>query len=331
MMNYRPFGNTDLNVSAVGFGAWTIGGRAMAGDIPIGWGSTDDATSRRAIQRAVDEGISFFDTADFYGLGHSEALLGETLAPYPEVLIATKVGHRLAEDQSIFTDYSKAWIREACHASLRRLRRDHIDYYQLHTAKVADLQRGECVEAMEKLRAEGKIRYWGLSLNTFNPFPEAEYMLEHELGSGFQLVFNIINQRALSIMERAAERGYGIIARMPLQFGLLAGKYTVDTRFAADDHRSFRLHPELLARSLESLKPIWPMAEELNISPVTLSLRYILSFSEVSAVIPGIRTSEQAADNVRDLRPLPDSVKGKIREMYDQDLHLLLAEMEKSG
>jgi aryl-alcohol dehydrogenase-like predicted oxidoreductase len=330
-MNYRSFGNTDLKVSAIGFGAWTIGGHAMAGDIPIGWGDTDDATSRRAIQRAIDEGINFFDTADFYGLGHSEELLGEALAPYPEALIATKVGHRLAEDQSIFTDYTKDWIREACHASLRRLRRDRIDYYQLHTAKAADLERGECVEAMEKLRAEGKIRYWGLSLNTFNPFPEAEYMLEHGLGSGFQVVFNIINQRALSIMERAAEQGYGIIARMPLQFGLLAGKYTVDTRFAADDHRSFRLHPELLARSLESLEPIWPLAEELNISPVTLSLRYILSFSEVSTVIPGIRTPEQAADNVRDVQTLPDSVVEKIRELYKEDLHLLLAEMEKRG
>lgn len=330
-MNYRPFGNTDLQVSAVGFGAWTIGGHAMAGDIPIGWGHTDDATSRRAIQRAVDEGINFFDTADFYGLGRSEELLGETLAPCPEVLIATKVGHRLAEDQSIFTDYSKEWIREACHASLRRLRRDRIDYYQLHTAKVADLQRGECVEAMEELRAEGKIRYWGLSLNTFNPFPEAEYMLEHGLGSGFQLVFNIINQRALSIMERAAERGYGVIARMPLQFGLLAGKYTPDTRFAADDHRSFRLHPALLARSLKSLEPIWPLASELNISPVTLSLRYILSFPEVSTVIPGIRTPEQAADNVRDVRALPDSVVEKIRKIYEQDFYRLMEEMEKSG
>lgn len=330
-MNYRPFGNTDLNVSAVGFGAWTIGGRAMAGNIPIGWGNTDDATSRRAIQRAVDEGVNFFDTADFYGLGHSEELLGEMLAPYPEVLIATKVGHRLAEDQSIFTDYSKEWVREACHASLRRLRRDRIDYYQLHTGKVADLERGECVEAMEALRAEGKIRYWGLSLNTFNPFPEAEYMLEHGLGSGFQLVFNIINQRALSIVERAAVRGYGIIARMPLQFGLLAGKYTPDTRFPTDDHRSFRLHPELLARSLKSLEPIWLLAQELDISPVTLSLRYILSFSEVSTVIPGIRTPEQAADNVRDLRALPDSAKEKIREIYEQDFYRLVEEMEKSG
>ncbi|TNE69097.1 MAG: aldo/keto reductase, partial [Bacteroidetes bacterium] len=168
-MEYRKFGNTDLTVSAVGFGAWAIGGPSMAGDIPIGWGSTDDAESLAAIRRSLDLGVNFFDTANFYGLGHSENLLGKTIGPKQDILIATKVGHRLNEKNEIFLDYSKAHILEACTESLRRLGRDHIDFYQLHTARLADLERGECVEAMELLKQQGKIRYWGLSLNTFDP------------------------------------------------------------------------------------------------------------------------------------------------------------------
>lgn len=329
-MQYRSFGNTDLNVSAVGFGSWTIGGSAMAGDIPIGWGPTTDADSRAAIHQALDKGINFFDTADFYGLGHSEKLLGETLSR-EKVLIATKVGHRLANDQSIYTDYSKDWITEACHDSLQRLQRDTIDYYQLHTAKLIDLERGECIEAMEDLKAAGKIRHWGISLHTFDPFPEADFVLKHGVGSGLQLVFNIINQRALSIIKEAGESGYGIIARMPLQFGLLTGKYNTDTRFPPDDHRSFRLYPELLRRSLQSLRPVWPLAEQLKISPLTLSLRFILSFPEISTVIPGMRTPGQVADNVRDIEPLPDKVRKELQELYSKELKELVVEMEKSG
>jgi len=158
-MEYRNFGNTDLKVSAVGFGTWGIGGGAMAGDIPIGWGATDDANSAAALRRAYELGVNFFDTADFYGLGRSETLIGETLSDYADVLVATKVGHRLTRDGAIYTDYSKAHIKMACEKSLFRLQRDTIDYYQLHTAKVADLQRGECIEAMEELRQERKIRY----------------------------------------------------------------------------------------------------------------------------------------------------------------------------
>ena len=223
-MQYRKFGNTDLLVSEIGFGAWAIGGGAMIGNTSIGWGDADDAVSIRAIQAALDAGINFFDTADIYGLGHSEEILGKAVPHDRDVIIATKVGNVARNDQ--FTvDYSKEYILKACEQSLKRLKRETIDYYQLHSARVEHLQNGECIEAMEELQKQGKIRYWGLSLNTFDPFPEADLLMKHNFGNGFQLVLNILNQKALPILEKANKDGYGVIARMPLQFGLLTGKF----------------------------------------------------------------------------------------------------------
>ena len=223
-MQYRKFGNTDLLVSEIGFGAWAIGGGAMIGNTSIGWGDADDAVSMQAIQAALDAGINFFDTADIYGLGHSEEILGKAVPHDRNVIIATKVGNVARNDQ--FTvDYSKEYILKACEQSLKRLKRETIDYYQLHSARVEHLQNGECIEAMEELQKQGKIRYWGLSLNTFDPFPEADLLMKNHLGNGFQLVLNILNQKALPILEKANKNGYGVIARMPLQFGLLTGKF----------------------------------------------------------------------------------------------------------
>lgn len=308
-MNYRKFGKTDLVVSEIGFGAWAIGGAARVGSTPIGWGETDDAVSTAAIHAALDAGITFFDTADFYGLGHSEELLGRVLRGRKDAVIATKVGHRNI-DETIVLDYSKGYILQACEASLRRLKRDSLDYYQLHSARLNHLQAGECVEAMESLKQQGKIRYWGLSLNTFHPQPEADYLMERNLGDGFQLVFNIINQRAMETMARAAAKGYGIIARMPLQFGLLTGKFSSSAQFAETDHRSFRFSREILEKSLTLLQEnVWPLAELEGSSKTSLALRYILSFSEVSTAIPGIRTPAQVQANVEGLKPLSNETK----------------------
>jgi aryl-alcohol dehydrogenase-like predicted oxidoreductase len=302
----RKFGNTDLLVSEIGFGAWAIGGPAMAGDLPIGWGMVDDAVSLKALRTAYDRGVNFFDTADFYGFGHSEELIGKTFGNKREVIIATKVGHRLSENKKILFDYSKKYILSACEQSLSRLKRDCIDYYQLHTAKVADFLAGECLEAMEQLKDEGKIRFWGISLNTYHPFPEADFMMSHQLGSGFQLVFNIINQRARDLIEEASKKGYGIIARMPLQFGLLAGKINEKTRFEKDDHRHFRLNPHVLRKALKELETIWSVADKYKLPAATFSLNFVLSVPEISTVIPGIKTSEQAISNTTGLRNLED-------------------------
>lgn len=330
-MQYRSFGSTDLEVSEVGFGAWGIGGPAMAGDIPIGWGDVEDDTSVKALQKAFDLGINFYDTADFYGLGHSEELLGQVFGNRQDVIVASKVGHRLADDQSIFVDYSKAHIIRACEDSLRRLQRDTIDYYQLHTAKRADLEKGECLEALEQLQKEGKIRYWGLSVNTYEPEPEANYMLERDLGHGFQLVFNVINQQALSIFEKAQQSGKGIIVRMPLQFGLLTGKFDKSTRFEPNDHRHFRLTPEILETSLDALEEVWPLCKKYGISKTELSMSFILSFAEVSTVIPGIKTPEQAEKNTSGIVQLDAEDRDLIVSFFDSRFRKVLQQMQQQG
>src|SRR4030095_3436601 len=186
-MQFRKFGNTDLLVSEIGFGAWAIGGGAMIGNTSIGWGDADDVVSVQAIYAALDNGINFFDTADIYGLGHSEEMLGKVLHHQTKAIIATKVGNVARNDQ--FTiDYSREYIHTACEKSLGRLKRKTIDFYQLHSARVAHLQNGACIETMNELQKQGKIRYWGLSLNTFDPSPEADLLMQGHLGSGFQLV-----------------------------------------------------------------------------------------------------------------------------------------------
>ena len=330
-MKKRKFGNTDLLVSEVGFGAWGIGGPAMAGAIPIGWGKVDDAASIRALEKSVDLGINFFDTADFYGFGHSETLIGKVLGNRQDVIIATKVGHRLANDGSIVLDYSKTHILKACDASLKRLQRDAIDYYQLHSAKRAHLENGECVEAMTMLQAQGKIRYWGISLNTFNPHPEAEFMMQQQLGSGFQVVLNIINQRAQELIKTAHAHNYGIIARMPLQFGLLTGKFTPATRFDQNDHRHFRLPPVLLEAALRDLAEVWPLSQKYNLAPTSLSLSFVLSHPDVCTVIPGIKTVEQAMENTTDIVQLQDEDMNFLIQLYRDELCKLVDFMERQG
>jgi aryl-alcohol dehydrogenase-like predicted oxidoreductase len=283
-------------VSEIGFGAWAIGGNAMIGSVAIGWGDADDNESKKAIHRSLDLGINFFDTADIYGLGHSEKLLGGLLGKRKDVIIASKVGN-VARNEKFSTDYSKQHIMVACEASLKRLKRDVIDHYQLHSARVQQLEQQECIEAMNLLQQQGKIRYWGLSLNTFDPAPEAEFLMDKNWGNGFQLVLNIINQKALLLLKAARAKGYGVIARMPLQFGLLTGKFDKDVSFPENDHRKNRLTKEVIDTCTEALAPVWKLCKKYNCTKTQLALSYILSYPEVSTVIPGIRTAAQAESN----------------------------------
>jgi len=330
-MQYRRFGKTDLLVSEIGFGAWAIGGNAVVGETPIGWGKADDHESHQAIHAALHNGINFFDTADFYGLGHSETLLGGALKEHPDVLIATKVGHR-SMGGKIVLDYSFEHIMSACEESLKRLARETIDYYQLHSAQVKHFEQGECIEAMEKLKQQGKIRYWGVSLNTFNPFPEARYLMDHKLGDGFQLVFNLINQRAKSILREAGEKNLGIIARMPLQFGLLTGKFNSKTKFGFDDHRSFRLTSEILKRTLQVLEEkVWPIARAEDMSKIAIALNFILNFPEVSTVITGIRTKEHVEQNTSGIKKLSDLHAGYLQSLSEVEWKPVMEMLERNG
>lgn len=302
----------------------------MIGDTAIGWGDSDDAESTAAIHAALDAGINFFDTADIYGLGHSETLLGKVIGSNPEAVIATKVGN-VSRDGRFTVDYSAAHLRESCLRSLQRLKRDTIDYYQLHTARMEHLLDGACINAMQQLQQEGKIRYWGLSLNTFAPLDEARWLMQQGLGNGFQLVLNLINQTALPLLEDAAAAGYGIIARMPLQFGLLTGKFDAQVDFPENDHRRNRLTSMVIQRSLEALKPVWALCDKYRCTKTQLALSYVLSHPQVSVVIPGIRTAAQVDANTRGLFQLEREDRLMIEAMGTMELRSLMELIRMQG
>ncbi len=329
-MQYRKFGNTDLLVSEIGFGAWAVGGGAMIGNTAIGWGDANDEESKNAIRRSLDLGINFFDTADIYGLGHSEQLIGEILSNKKDVVIATKVGNVSRNGEFTF-DYSKDHILNACDESLKRLKRNVIDYYQLHSARLLHLQKGECLQAMEILKQQGKIRYWGISLNTFDPLPEAEFFMQHKAGNGFQLVLNILNQKALPIIKDAAKNGYGVIARMPLQFGLLTGKFDKKISFSENDHRKNRLTPEVIETANNALEPLWYLCTKYEVDKTGLALSYILSYEEVSTVIPGIRTAAHAENNTTGLVRLEEEDKKLIERLGTDNFVSVMEIIQKQG
>lgn len=330
-MQYVRFGSTDLEVSRIGFGAWAIGGEAQVGGIPIGWGPADDAVSVKALHKALDCGITFYDTADFYGLGHSEELIGKTFGNRPDVVVATKVGQRQGEGNTIQIDYSTAYVRKACEQSLRRLRRESIDFYQLHVARVHHLQNGELEGLLKDLQKEGKIRWYGISLVTFMPEPEAEFCLENRFGHGFQVVYNIFNQLITPYLKPMQEAGYGVIARMPLQFGLLAGKFDVTASFPPTDHRSFRLTKAVLQEAAKLLPPLQQMAQDYGMSLAQLAFSFILSHPAVSTVIPGIRTPEQAERNAVLPAMLSPSDRQWLVDFWQEDCRSLFAAMKQAG
>ena len=329
-MQYRKFGNTDLSVSEIGFGAWAIGGGAMIGNTSIGWGDSDDLVSINAIHTAIEAGINFFDTADIYGLGHSEKLIGEVIGNRSDIIVATKVGNVSRNDQ--FTvDYTKEYIIEACEKSLMRLQRERIDYYQLHTARLEHLQQGECIEAMQLLESQGKIRYWGLSLNTFEPMHEANFLMDNNYGNGFQLVLNMLNQKTVPFLNEMNEKGYGVIARMPLQFGLLTGKFDNGVSFPDNDHRKKRVTKEVIDKTNSALKPVWDLCQKYSCTKTQLALSYILSYPAVSTVIPGIRNPQQVALNTTDLFTLSaDDIK-LIEELGETKLLEVMDLIKKQG
>lgn len=329
-MQYRSFGNTGLQVSEIGFGAWAIGGGAMIGNTAIGWGSADDEESEKAILASLEAGINFFDTADIYGLGHSEELLGKIIGNKPGIIIATKVGN-VSRNNQFTVDYSKEHIIRACEDSLRRLRRDAIDIYQLHTARLHHLQSGECIEAMQQLQQQGKVRYWGLSLNTFHPLPEAGYLLQQKSGNGFQLVLNLLNQRSLPLLEQAAQNGYGIIARMPLQFGLLTGKFDNGVSFTENDHRKNRLTKEVVEAANHALSAIWVLCQKYNCSKAQLALSYVLSHPQVSVIIPGIRTADHVKGNTTGLFHLDINDMEMIESAGKGSLNVIMEMIEQRG
>jgi aryl-alcohol dehydrogenase-like predicted oxidoreductase len=295
-MQYRMLGRTGLRVSEVGFGAWAIGGPAKLGPLETGWGEVDDAMSLRAIEAAYDAGVNFFDTADVYGAGRSEVLIGKALkSKRDRVVIATKVGNRTSPDGEWIKDFSKQWIAEAIDASLTRLGMDRVDLYQLHSATDTAQYRDETFEALEALKAAGKIRYYGISVG---PCAHGPWVIRNTPADTIQVVYNMLERDPeVELLPLAQARGIGIIARVPLASGFLTGKFTPDTQFAPNDHRSRTYPPEKIRRIVGQVAKLDFLTEGKSKTLAQAALQYLLAHRAVSTVIPGAKTPEQARAN----------------------------------
>lgn len=312
-MHYRKLGKTDLKVSEIGFGAWAIGGPADAGGAPLGWGRTNDEDSLAAIRRARELGVTFFDTADSYGYGRSESLLGIVLSRRrEEAIIATKVGVVRDPDGRLRKDFSSQHISHAVDGSLRRLRTDYIDLYQLHNPTLAELKRDDLHEAMARLQEVGKIRYWGVSVTT----PEEGIEIVNQgWGYALQVLYNVLNQApATELFPLAKEKGYGIIARVPLASGLLSGKFRPDTAFPTDDVRQNFLTAKRLEEVIARVDEVKSIIGGTARSLAEGALRFVLADEAISTTIPGMRNVRQVEMNVgADEVRVPQEVIDKLR------------------
>jgi aryl-alcohol dehydrogenase-like predicted oxidoreductase len=302
-MDTRTLGPSGIQVSPMGLGCWAIGGPFWDGTKPLGWGEVDDAESTRAIRWGLELGITFFDTADLYGTGHSERLLGQALAGRrDQVVVATKFGNTFDEDTRHFTgtNVSPAYVRAACEASLRRLGTDRIDLYQLHVENVDAGQAAAVQEVLEALADEGKIRAYAWS--TDDPALASLFAggrrfaaVQHEL--------NVLNDtpEMLAVCE---ELGLASIDRGPLGMGLLTGKFRPGSRLAADDirgtdpdwmtwFRDGRPAPEWLER-LAAVREVLTSGSR---SLAQGALAWIWARSPRTVPIPGFRTVAQVEEN----------------------------------
>jgi len=314
-MLYRPLGRTGWNVSAIGFGAWAIGGT---------WGDTDDAAAMAALHRALDRGVNFFDTADVYGDGHSERLLARLRRERPSdaFYVATKAGRRL--NPHVAEGYRD--LRPFIERSLANLEVEAIDLLQLHCPPTAVYGMPEVFGALDDLVRAGKLRHYGVSVERID---EAMAALKYPGVQSVQIIFNLFRQRPTEAFLPAAQAAQvGVLARLPLSSGMLSGKFTRDSRFGADDHRAFNRQGEAFDKgetfsgvdyeqglaAVEELRALLPT----GVSMARLALRWILMHEAVTTAIPGGRTPAQVDENVSaaDLAALPAPLMDALADLY---------------
>ena len=290
-MRYRTLGKTGLKVSEVGFGGWAIGGNAFGNS----YGPTDDKTSLDAIKRALELGCNFFDTADAYGHGHSEELLGQALkGRRDDVVIATKVGADFYHDpprMNFTSDYLSFALTKSC----ERLQTDRVVLYQLHNPPIQLLRSGKIFAGLEKLVDAGKIQSYGISIHA----PE-EGLLAMKNGrlATIQVVFNALRQEAKNkLFQTARQNNVAIIAREPLANGFLTGKISDDSSFPPGDIRfNFpRDYFHTLVKAAQKLK----FLESKSRTLAQASIRFVLDHGEISTVIPGAKTRQQAEEDLQ--------------------------------
>jgi aryl-alcohol dehydrogenase-like predicted oxidoreductase len=296
-MSLRNMGRTDLRVSEVGFGAWAIGGGFNIAGNPIGYGTVDEQTSLAALHRAFELGINFVDTADAYGAGVSERLVGQALKHSPRrVYVATKVGNVRRDPDPGVQDFSRKYVLEACDQSLIRLGITRIDLYQLHNPPLSVIENNEIWDTLRELKDRSKIAHYGISIGAPR---EGVIAIEKGGVDAIQVVYNLLEREPeIELFPLAEKRSVGIIARVPLASGLLSGKYAPGHRFANDDHRSRTFGAGKLETQLARVEKLKFLAQNTGRTLAQAALKFCLANPAVSIVIPGIKTAEQAHENI---------------------------------
>jgi len=319
-LKHRRFGRIGWQISEIGFGAWAVGGE---------WGTVDDEQSIAAMKRALELGVNFFDTADVYGDGRSERLLGrlrrETKVPFH---VATKAGRRLTPH--VAGGYNKENLTAFVERSLKNIGVESLELIQLHCPPTDTYYRPETFAAMDELVKAGKIQHYGVSVERVE---EGLKAMEFPNVASIQIIFNMFRQRpAERFLAEAQRRGVATIIRVPLASGMLTGKLTAASKFPSDDHRNYNRHGEVFdvgetfsgvpyeagLQAVEELKALVPAGATL----AQLALRWILMFDGVSTIIPGGKNSRQVADNcgASALPALTDQQMKSVRAVYDRHI-----------
>jgi aryl-alcohol dehydrogenase-like predicted oxidoreductase len=323
-VQYRTLGKTGRRVSSIGFGSWALGGD---------WGTVDDAQSLRALHAAADAGVTLFDTADVYGDGHSEQIIGRFLRERAgeDLFVATKMGRRVSLDMANYTPEAfRAWIDR----SRDNLKVDRLDLVQLHCLPTATYYSPETFAALDELVAAGAIANYGVSVEKVE---EALKAIEFPGVATVQIIFNMARQRPSErFLADAAKANVGVLARVPLASGLLTGKMSRQTSFEATDHRAYNRHGESFdvgetfsgvdfeagLAFVDELRRILPDGSTMAQS----ALRWILMFDGVTAAIPGAKNPDQARANAAaaELAPLPPETMAAIARLYSERIKPLV-------
>jgi aryl-alcohol dehydrogenase-like predicted oxidoreductase len=317
-LEYRDLGRTGMRVSEISLGTWAFGGD---------WGTVGEDDAYAALNRAVDLGVTFLDTADVYGDGRSEKLIGRLLQDRPndEILVATKAGRRLDPHTPEGYDYDN--LSAFVERSLDNLGVEALDLLQLHCPPTEVYHQDSTFEALDRLQKAGKVRNYGVSVEKVE---EARMALDYPGVATVQIIFNIFRQKpAEEFFPLAEKRNVGILARVPLASGLLSGKMRSDRVFTDDDHRNFNREGQAFDRgetfsgvnfetgllAAEELKELVPEGNTL----AQFALRWILMHPAVSCAIPGGKNPAQVEDNVAaaEMPPLPEEVMQRAREIYE--------------
>ena len=320
-MKYRQLGNTDLSVSEVGFGVWTVG--------TSWWGKIEEPQSINLLRQAFDLGVNFFDTGDTYGEGYGEEILAKALKQQRhDIVIGTKFGYDFYTyviregHQERPQKWTPGFVRYACEQSLRRLDTDYIDLYQLHNPKMDAIEDDELFDTLDELVKEGKILHYGFAIGPDIGWEEeGTAAVEYRDAQVMQIIYSILEQDpARAWFPLARERKTGLITRVPHASGMLDGTYTKDTVFEASDHRSHR-RQEWLNTSLAKIAHLDFLMENMDATIGQIAIKFALSEDMVASVLPNITNIPQLTEfaAASETEDIPQEFLDQLNELYDEN------------